>query len=189
MSKVLVVFFKDCCLHSLCGLVLFCLSLKRITLAYLFQIAPDIVWLLRQILLTRNQVDGDKFSHLTIPKIEIRIGDKLLICSCWFLYGKGVVARIRLCEGAFCTWTDAISTPELFSWMRERRALGNPETKCLLIGFRKEQSNASLIGVFMLARGVSRRRKVQVQFNLRRMFSYKEFSRALGQSEAQVTRV
>ena len=43
----------------------------------------------------------------------------------------------------------------------ERRALGNPEAKCLLIGFREEQSNASLIGAFMLARGVSRLRKVQ----------------------------
>ena len=56
----------------------------------------------------------------------------------------------------------AISTPELFFWRRERRALGNPETKCLLIGFREEQSKASLIGAFMLARGVSRRRKVQI---------------------------
>ena len=42
------------------------------------------------------------------------------------------------------------------SGLRERRALGNPETKCLLIGFREEKSNASLIGAFMLARGVSR---------------------------------
>ena len=56
----------------------------------------------------------------------------------------------------------SISTPELFSWPRERRALGNPETKCLLIGFREEQSKASLIGAFMLARGVSRRSKVQI---------------------------
>ena len=55
-----------------------------------------------------------------------------------------------------------ISTPELFSWLSERRALGNPETKCLLIGFREEQSKASLIGAFMLARGVSRRRKVPI---------------------------
>ena len=35
-------------------------------------------------------------------------------------------------------------------------------TKCLLIGFREEQSKASLIGAFMLARGVSRRRKVPI---------------------------
>ena len=40
--------------------------------------------------------------------------------------------------------------------------MGNPETNCLLIGFREEQSTASLIGAFMLARGVSRRRKVQI---------------------------
>ena len=60
-------------------------------------------------------------------------------------------------------WTTTpISTPGLFSWLREIRALGNPETKCLLIGFREEQSKASLIGAFMLARGVSRRRKVQI---------------------------
>ena len=39
---------------------------------------------------------------------------------------------------------------------------GNPETKCLLIGFWEEQSKASLIDTFMLARGVSRRRKVQI---------------------------
>ena len=32
---------------------------------------------------------------------------------------------------------------------RERRAMGNPETKCLLIGFREEQSKASLNGAFM----------------------------------------
>ena len=32
--------------------------------------------------------------------------------------------------------------------MRERRALGNPETKCLLVGFREEQSKASLIGAY-----------------------------------------
>ena len=29
-------------------------------------------------------------------------------------------------------------------------ALGNPETKCFHIGFREEQSKASLIGTFML---------------------------------------
>ena len=46
--------------------------------------------------------------------------------------------------------------------MRERRTLGNPEAKCLLIGFREEQSKASVIGAFMLAREVSRRRKVQI---------------------------
>ena len=56
----------------------------------------------------------------------------------------------------------SISTPELFSWLRERRALGNPETKCLPIGFREEQWTASLIGAFVLARGVSRRCKVQI---------------------------
>ena len=44
----------------------------------------------------------------------------------------------------------------------ERRALGNPETKCLLIGFREEQSKASLICALVLARGVSRRSKVQI---------------------------
>ena len=32
--------------------------------------------------------------------------------------------------------------------MRERRALGNPETKCLLVGFREEQSKASVIGAY-----------------------------------------
>ena len=32
----------------------------------------------------------------------------------------------------------------------------------LLVGFREEQSKASLIGAFMLPRGVSRRRKVQI---------------------------
>ena len=46
----------------------------------------------------------------------------------------------------------SISTPELFFRLRERRALGIPEIKCLLIGFREEQSKASLIGAFMLAR-------------------------------------
>ena len=44
----------------------------------------------------------------------------------------------------------------------EEKSSGDPETKCLLIGFREEQSKASLIGAFMLARGVSRRRKVQI---------------------------
>ena len=39
---------------------------------------------------------------------------------------------------------------------------GNPETKCLLIGFHEEQSKASLIGAVILARGVSRCRKVQM---------------------------
>ena len=50
----------------------------------------------------------------------------------------------------------------LLCTLRDRRALGNPETKCLLIGFREEQSKASLIGAFMLALRVSRRRKVQI---------------------------
>ena len=58
--------------------------------------------------------------------------------------------------------SNAISTPELFSWLRERRALGNPETKCLLIGFPEEQLKASLIECAMLAREVSRRRTVQI---------------------------
>ena len=40
--------------------------------------------------------------------------------------------------------------------------MGNPETKCPLIGFREEQPKASLIGAFMLARELSRRRKVQI---------------------------
>ena len=44
---------------------------------------------------------------------------------------------------------EPISTPELFSRLRERRALGNPETKCLLTGFREEQSKSSLIGAFI----------------------------------------
>ena len=56
----------------------------------------------------------------------------------------------------------AISTSEFFSWLRERRGLGNPEAKCLLIGFREEQSKESLIGAFMFAQGVSRRSKVQI---------------------------
>ena len=56
----------------------------------------------------------------------------------------------------------SISTPELFSCLKERKALGNPQTKCLLIGLREEQSKASLIGVFLLTRGVNRRRKVQM---------------------------
>ena len=38
--------------------------------------------------------------------------------------------------------TTSISTPKLFSWLRERRALGNPE---ILIGFREKESKASLI--------------------------------------------
>ena len=42
------------------------------------------------------------------------------------------------------------------------KSSGNPETRCLLIGFREEQSKAPLIGAFMLAGGVSRRRKVQI---------------------------
>ena len=46
----------------------------------------------------------------------------------------------------------SITTPKLFFRLRERRALRNPEIKCLLIGFRVEQSKASLIGAFMLAR-------------------------------------
>ena len=78
--------------------------------------------------------------------------------------------------------------------MRERRVLGNPETRGLLIGFREEQSKASLIGAFMLARGLTRRRKVQIANflairTLRRMFSYIELPRALGRSEALVTRM
>ena len=48
--------------------------------------------------------------------------------------------------------------------------------------------------MFMLARAVSRRRKVQIANFLairtpRRMFSYREFPRALGRSEALVTRM
>ena len=42
------------------------------------------------------------------------------------------------------------------------KSSGDPEIKCLLIGLREEQSKASVIGAFMLARGVSRRRKVQI---------------------------
>ena len=42
------------------------------------------------------------------------------------------------------------------------KSSGSPEAKCLLVGFREEQSKASLIGAFMLAWGVSRRRKVQI---------------------------
>ena len=45
--------------------------------------------------------------------------------------------------------TEAIPT-------RKRRAQGNPETKSLLDGFHEEQSKASLIGDFMLPRGVRR---------------------------------
>ena len=37
-----------------------------------------------------------------------------------------------------------ISTPELFPWLRERQALGNPETKCLLIGFSKKNHQKRL---------------------------------------------
>ena len=67
--------------------------------------------------------------------------------------------------------------------------MGNPETKCLLIGFREEQSKASLIGAFMLEQGVSRRRKFLAMRTVRRMLSYTEFPRALGRSEALVTRM
>ena len=38
--------------------------------------------------------------------------------------------------------------------------MGNTITKYVLIGFHEEQSIASPIGAFMLARGVSKRRKV-----------------------------
>ena len=48
------------------------------------------------------------------------------------------------------------SRPQSSSFLRIR-ALGNPDTKCLLIGFRKEHSCA-----FMLARAENRRRKVQI---------------------------
>ena len=58
----------------------------------------------------------------------------------------------------------------------------------------KNNQKACLIGAFMLARGVSRRGKVQTANilairTLRRMFPYIEFSRALGRSEALVTRM
>ena len=36
------------------------------------------------------------------------------------------------------------------------KSSGKPGAKCLLIGFREEQSKASLIGAFVSARGVSR---------------------------------
>ena len=36
------------------------------------------------------------------------------------------------------------------------------ETRCRLIGFREEQCKASLIGAFVLARGVSSHHKVQI---------------------------
>ena len=52
------------------------------------------------------------------------------------------------------------SRPQSSSPLRIR-ALGNPDTRCLLTGFRKEQRQASLIGAFMLARAENRRRKVQ----------------------------
>ena len=73
----------------------------------------------------------------------------------------------------------------------ERRALGNPETKCLLIGFHEEQSKR---GVFMLERRVSRHRKVETPNflairTLRRMFFYIVFPRALGRSYVLVIRM
>ena len=44
---------------------------------------------------------------------------------------------------------------------RGRKELwGTLKQSVLFIGFREEQSKASLIGAFMLARGLSRRRKV-----------------------------
>ena len=86
------------------------------------------------------------------------------------------------------------STPELFCWLRERRALGNPETKCLSIGFRGEQWTMSLIGAFVLARWVSRCRKIQIgNFLLWEPYGAcsptQSFPRALGRSEALVTRM
>ena len=53
------------------------------------------------------------------------------------------------------------------------RALGNSDTKCVFIGFRKEQWQASLIGAFMLARAESRRQLLAIR-TLRRMFFYIE---------------
>lgn len=58
-----------------------------------------------------------------------------------------------------------ISTPELFpfahDWGKEELWGTVTQKQCLLIGFREEWK-ASLIGAFMLARGVSRRRTVQI---------------------------
>ena len=42
------------------------------------------------------------------------------------------------------------------------KSSGNPETGCHLTGFCEEQSKASLIGAFMLGRGVRRHHKVQI---------------------------
>ena len=90
--------------------------------------------------------------------------------------------------------TDANLDPRALLLTEGQKGSGNPETNCLLIGFREEQSKVSLISAFMLARGVTRRRKVpNNQFlaarTLRRMFSYIEFPRALGRSKALVTRM
>ena len=49
------------------------------------------------------------------------------------------------------------SRPQTLLLIEGEKSSGEP-----FIGFREEQSNASLIGAFMLARGVSRRRKVQI---------------------------
>ena len=91
------------------------------------------------------------------------------LCLSTLRPARDVVKSGILCTRCTCVFSclkqnhcTSISTPELFSSPWERRALGNPETKCLLIGFREEQSKASLIGAFMLARGVSRRRKAQI---------------------------
>ena len=81
---------------------------------------------------------------------------KSAISNLGYLVHRWALASFRLFKRT------SISTPELFSWLRERRALGNPETNCLLIGFCEEKSKPSLIGAFMLARGVSRRYKVRI---------------------------
>ena len=72
--------------------------------------------------------------------------------------------------------------------------MGNTITKYVLIGFHEEQSIASPIGAFMLARGVSRRRKVPnsqllTLRSLRRMFSDIEFPRALRRFKTLATRM
>ena len=53
--------------------------------------------------------------------------------------------------------------PSVFPLISDRLVWHNGKhPKCLIFGFREEQSKASLIGAFMLARGVSRRRKAQI---------------------------
>ena len=86
----------------------------------------------------------------------------LFLIYCCFAEALAQVLRgARVSYYLLCSPRDSLD-PRALLFTEGEKSSGEPRTKCLLIGVREEQSKASLIGAFMLARGVSRRRKVQI---------------------------